>query len=46
MSFTEGEILFYGGIIGAVLCVLIVMILLKTFEKKRKKELEKIMRSL
>lgn len=41
-----GTILFYGGIGGAVICALIVVILLKRFEKIRKSELDKIMKSL
>ena len=40
---TLSQILCYGGAVGTVLCLLITAILLKTFEKRRKKVLEKIM---
>lgn len=46
MELTMGQLMFYGGITGVVICVLIVIILLTAFGKKRKKELEKIMKSL
>ncbi len=46
MEFTMGEMMFYGGIAGAVLCILIVLIAMKVFDVRRKKMLDKIMNSL
>lgn len=41
-----GEMLFLGGIAGAVVSLLIVIIALRVFSKRRKKMLQKIMESL
>ena len=46
MELTTGEWMFYGGIAGTVICILIVIIALRVFDKQRKKKLEKIMESL
>ncbi len=43
---TKGEMMFYGGIAGTVLCLLIVLIAMKVFDKSRKRTIEKIMKSL
>ena len=45
-NMTKGEMMFYGGIVGTVLCLLIVLIAMKVFEKSRKRTIEKIMKSL
>ena len=39
-------IMFYGGIAGVVISLLTLAVMLKSFEKKRKKELVKIMKSM
>jgi len=41
-----GQIMLYGGIAGFAVSVIILIVLLKSFDKKRRKELEKIMKSL
>ena len=43
MQLTIGQMMFYGGITGAVICVLAVIILLIVFSVRRKKILKKIM---
>lgn len=43
---TTAMIMFYGGIAGVVISLLTLAVMLKSFEKKRKKELEKIMKSM
>lgn len=43
---TTAMIMFYGGIAGVVVSLLTLAVMLKRFEKKRKKELEKIMQSM
>lgn len=42
LEMTTSQLMFYGGAAGTVLCLLIVLISLKTFEKRRKKVLDKI----
>ena len=43
---TTAMIMFYGGIAGVVISLLTLAVMLKSFEKKRKKELVKIMKSM
>ena len=45
-NMTKGEMMFCGGIVGTVLCLLIVLIAMKVFEKSIKRTIEKIMKSL
>ena len=43
MQFTVGQMMFYGGIAGAIICIIILLILLKLFDKKRKKKLDEML---
>ncbi len=43
---TTAKIMFYGGIAGVVISLVALAVMLKRFEKKRQKELEKIMQSM
>ena len=46
MSLSLGEMMFYGGIAGATVSLIIVIIALRIFARRRKKMLRKIMESL
>lgn len=43
---TTAMIMFYGGIAGVVISLVALAVMLKRFEKKRQKELEKIIQSM
>lgn len=43
---TIGEMMFYGGIAGAVVSLLVVVIALRVFTKRRKRMLQKVMESM
>lgn len=43
---TTGEILFYGGIAGTICCIIIVLIAVRVFNKRRNKKLKEIMENL
>lgn len=43
---TTAMIMFYGGIASVVISLVALAVMLKRFEKKRQKELEKIIQSM